>query len=30
LPTEGCLAFSRADMRRLLPLIGRDTRILIG
>lgn len=30
LPTEGCLAFSRADMRHLLPLIGRDTRILIG
>lgn len=30
LPTEGCLAFSRAGMRRLLPLIGRDTRILIG
>jgi len=29
-PTEGCVAVSRRDMRRLLPLIGLRTRIEIG
>jgi L,D-peptidoglycan transpeptidase YkuD (ErfK/YbiS/YcfS/YnhG family) len=29
-PTEGCVALSAKDMRRLLPLIGRRTTIRIG
>jgi L,D-peptidoglycan transpeptidase YkuD (ErfK/YbiS/YcfS/YnhG family) len=29
-PTEGCVAVSRRDMRKLLPLMGPNTRIAIG
>jgi L,D-peptidoglycan transpeptidase YkuD (ErfK/YbiS/YcfS/YnhG family) len=29
-PTEGCVALSPGDMRRLLPLLRRETRIRIG
>ena len=29
LPTEGCIALRKADLKKLLPLIGRKTRIVI-
>lgn len=30
LPTEGCVAISLADLRRLLPRLGRDVRLIIA